>query len=187
MCVGRNYADHAKELGNQIPSEPVLFLKPNSAISGELRSNPAENLQFEGEISFVVREGALAGVGFGLDLTKRDLQRLLKEKGLPWERAKAFDGSAIFSEFVRLEGGVSDLRMTLDVNGETVQRGGCEDMIFQPQALLDEIAATFTLADGDIVMTGTPAGVDSFAAGDRLMGRVFDGTKLLSEGCWTAI
>ncbi len=113
VCIGRNYVEHIRELGNEIPTEPVIFIKPNSAIAENIHSNDSEEIHFEGEISFMVRSGELAAVGFGLDLTKRNLQSRLKAKGLPWERAKAFDGAAVFSEFVSFDGGINDLRLEL--------------------------------------------------------------------------
>ena len=100
VCIGRNYVDHIKELGNEVPSQPVVFLKPNSAISAEIHSGGEDEIHFEGEISFMVIAGQLEAVGFGLDLTKREIQTSLRKKGMPWERSKAFDGSAVFSDFV---------------------------------------------------------------------------------------
>src|SRR6187401_2848464 len=100
LCVGRNYVAHIRELGNDVPDTMVVFNKPNSAITGTLRSRIGdEALHYEGELAFAVKKGKLVAVGFGLDLTRRGLQTALKEKGLPWERAKAFDGAALFSEF----------------------------------------------------------------------------------------
>ena len=95
VCIGRNYVEHIKELDNETPSEPVIFCKPNSAISDEIDLDKNDEIHYEGEICFVVMNNQLAGVGFGLDLTKREVQSKLKTKGLPWERAKAFDGSAV--------------------------------------------------------------------------------------------
>ena len=109
ICIGRNYVDHIKELGNEIPEEPVIFIKPNSSIAADIQCSEPDEIHFEGEISIVVLSGEIAGVGFGLDLTKRKLQSRLKAMGLPWERSKAFDGAAVFSEFAAFEGQVSDL------------------------------------------------------------------------------
>jgi len=110
VCIGRNYVAHIKELGNEIPKEPVIFLKPNSAISSNIQSSKTEEIHFEGEISIMVRSGEVAAVGFGLDLTKRNVQSMLKTKGLPWERSKAFDGAAVFSDFATFSGQVNDLK-----------------------------------------------------------------------------
>jgi len=103
VCIGRNYVEHIEELGNEIPSSMVIFMKPNSAIKSKLISNDVEPIHYEGEISFMMLDGKIRGVGFGLDLTKRGLQSKLKAKGLPWERAKAFDGAAVFSDFVKFK------------------------------------------------------------------------------------
>ena len=113
VCIGRNYVDHIRELGNEVPTEPVIFLKPNSAISETIHSNKTGAIHYEGEITFMVVSGELAAVGFGLDLTRRELQTRLKEKGLPWERSKAFDGAAVYSEFVAFERGTGNLTLEL--------------------------------------------------------------------------
>ena len=124
VCIGRNYFDHIKELGNEIPTEPVIFLKPNSAISTDVHSSSSDEIHFEGEMSFMVIAGELAGVGFGLDLTKRGVQSRLKAKGLPWERSKAFDGAAVFIDFVSINGNITELRLELYINDHLVQEGG---------------------------------------------------------------
>ncbi len=103
VCIGRNYVEHIKELGNEMPSSMVIFNKPNSSVSDTLFEPANELCHYEGEISFLITNSKISGVGFGLDLTKRKIQGSLKEKGLPWERAKAFDNSAVFSEFVSFE------------------------------------------------------------------------------------
>jgi len=184
VCVGRNYAAHIEELGNAVPSQSVLFIKPNSAISATLRAVPDTVVHYEGEISFIIQAGHIAGVGFGLDLTKRDLQESLKNAGLPWERAKSFDGAAVFSDFVPFDGDPDGLRLELVINGKTVQAAGGDLMLTRPSALLAEIGANFTLCDGDLVMTGTPRGVGPLTAGDVYEGRIFDGDRLLVAGNW---
>ena len=186
VCIGRNYAEHIAELGNEVPTEPVIFIKPNSAISAELRTDAADEIHYEGEITFVVQSGALAAVGFGLDLTKRALQSRLKEKGLPWERAKAFDGSALFSEFVSYAGPVEDLRLELHINDKLIQSGGCDMMIHSPQQLLAEATSFLTFEDGDLIMTGTPKGVGKVCAGDTFTGKIFAKDALLIEATWQA-
>lgn len=185
VCVGRNYIGHINELNNEQPAEPVIFIKPNSAISSEIHSHPTDLIQFEAELSFLVWNDQLTGVGFGLDLTKRVIQSQLKEQGLPWERAKAFDRSAVFSCFVPFEGDIADLELRLDVNDVPVQRAAYQHMIFKPEYLYACITDFMTLVDGDILMTGTPAGVNAFNNGDRFTGRVYAGTKLLIEQTWT--
>ena len=184
VCIGRNYVDHIKELGNEIPKEPVIFLKPNSAISTEIRSGEARAIHFEGELTFVVSDGELAGVGFGLDLTKREVQSALKAKGLPWERAKAFDGAAVFSEFVSLKGDIRQLRLELFVNEQLVQHGGYELMINKPGDILAEIRKFMSFEDGDLIMTGTPAGVGVIKPGDRFVGKALENDTLLVEASW---
>ena len=186
LCIGRNYVDHIKELGNEIPVEPVIFIKPNSSIAADIDSGESDEIHFEGEISILVRSGELFGVGFGLDLTKRKLQSRLKAGGLPWERSKAFDGAAVFSEFVAFEGQVSDLRLELYINDRLVQRGGCELMIYKPDEIIAELKSFLSLEDGDLIMTGTPAGVGPLQAGDRFNGKVFEKDMLIVEGSWVA-
>lgn len=184
VCIGRNYVDHIKELGNEIPKEPVIFLKPNSAISTAIHLNESDAIHFEGEMTFVVNSGELAGVGFGLDLTKRELQSALKVKGLPWERSKAFDGAAAFSDFVSFEGDSSELRLELFINDQLQQQGGYDLMINKPDDILAEISRFMSLEDGDLIMTGTPAGVGSIKPGDRFVGKIFENDSLLVEAEW---
>jgi 2-keto-4-pentenoate hydratase/2-oxohepta-3-ene-1,7-dioic acid hydratase in catechol pathway len=184
VCIGRNYVEHIRELGNEIPSEPVIFIKPNSAIADNIRSGAAGEIHYEGEISFIVRCGQPAAVGFGLDLTKRDLQSRLKAKGLPWERAKAFDGAAVFSEFVAYNGEAGDLRLELYINDRLVQQGGCELMIYKPSEIIGEVKGFLSFEDGDIVMTGTPAGVGEVRAGDRFEGKILAGDELVTRASW---
>ena len=185
VCIGRNYAEHISELGSEFPDDPVIFIKPNSAISDQVVVGP-DVLHYEGEICFLLERGTFAGIGFGLDLTRRVVQSRLKEKGLPWERAKAFDGAAVFSAFVPLEAKVEDLRLSLMIDGAQVQAGGVDQMIYGPEDLLREIQSTFTLEDGDVLMSGTPKGVGEVRAGSELVGRVYAGDSLLVEGRWIA-
>ncbi len=187
VCVGRNYVAHIQELGNDVPDNMVVFNKPNSAITHTLRSQLDDQaLHYEGELAFCVEQGELAAVGFGLDLTKRTLQTALKEMGLPWERAKAFDGAALFSKFVALPQDTSRLSLRLDVDGELRQAGGVELMIYPPAAILQELARFMTLDDGDIIMTGTPAGVGAIRPGQRFEGRVMHGNTPLVAAAWVA-
>lgn len=186
VCVGRNYVEHAKELNNEVPTSPVLFIKPNSAISNELRAGSEEPLHYEGEIALLIMDGGIAGVGFGLDLTRRALQSTLKQKGLPWERAKAFDGAAVLSDFVALTDPLESLHLQLDINGQRVQAGGYGEMIFKPEFLVEAIGRDFSLEDGDIIMTGTPSGVGAFLRGDHFLGQVLAGDHPLVSQQWTA-
>lgn len=186
VCVGRNYLAHIEELGNSVPSEPVIFVKPNSAIGAELFSELQETLHYEAELCFLIQGGSIAGVGVGLDLTKRDLQTTLREQGLPWERAKAFDHSAVFSNFVRLSNAIENLSIRLSINGQLVQHGTIDLMINKPQALLSNIAEFMTLADNDILMTGTPKGVGTVQSGQVFTCEVFDGGTSIVSKTWTA-
>jgi 2-keto-4-pentenoate hydratase/2-oxohepta-3-ene-1,7-dioic acid hydratase in catechol pathway len=188
VCVGRNYVAHIEELGNPIPDDMVLFAKPNSAISDTFHSeHGGEALHYEAEICFVIENKALAGVGFGLDLTKRELQSALKQKGLPWERAKSFDGSALFAPFVALPNNIDQLAVELWIDGDLAQRGDVSMMMFKPPTILKEISSCMSLEDGDIIMTGTPAGVGHVNQGSRFEGKIFDTKEMLTNAAWIAI
>ncbi|MEH6635909.1 MAG: fumarylacetoacetate hydrolase family protein [Halioglobus sp.] len=187
VCVGRNYAAHIEELGNEVADEMVVFNKPNSAISDLLRSQISdEQLHYEGELAFVIEDGKLAAIGFGLDLTKRELQSRLKEKGLPWERAKAFDGAVLFSDFVSLPEDINKLSLQLKVDGKQRQSGGVELMMYKPHSIVEELAKFITLEDGDIIMTGTPEGVGGIRTGERFEGRVLAENRQLVAVTWVA-
>ena len=187
ICVGRNYLEHIKELNNAVPDEMVVFNKPSSSISSQLISHHGETLHYEGEICFIVREGQLSAVGLGLDLTKRELQSKLKNKGLPWERAKAFDGSAVFSRFISLDGiAIESLEIELFINCVRVQKGAVTQMMYPPYTILEELRTYTTLNDGDIVMTGTPQGVGEVHTGDVFLGRLKAEGKTLIEIEWLA-
>ena len=187
ICIGRNYVDHIHELGNEIPDDMVVFFKPNSAISDQLHSKHLqEPLHFEGELCFVYQQGKFTAVGFGLDLTKRGLQSRLKTKGLPWERAKAFNGSALFSDFVAIDSIDDDLSLTLTINGELQQAGGVSLMMYKPAEILAELQTFITLEDGDIVMTGTPKGVGIIKKADTFCGKIMQNNKPLITKQWQA-
>jgi len=175
ICIGRNYVDHIKELANEIPDEMVVFLKPNSAISSALLSQHNDDvLHYEAELSFLYQNGKFTAVALGLDLTKRDVQAKLKAKGLPWERAKAFDSSAIFSDFVSIEqGDINQLNLSLTINSELKQQGGVGLMMVKPDEILTELQSFISLEDGDIVMTGTPKGVGIIGKSDSFVGHVY--------------
>ena len=176
VCVGRNYADHARELDNDIPAEPLLFIKPASAIVPFMPTliipGRFGDIDYETEMTVLVGDKTtIAGVGIGLDLTRRELQRELKQKGHPWERAKAFDGSAVLSPFVPFDDQIDLQRLSLRLwrNGECVQDGNTGDMLFPVAPLLTKISDVFSLYPGDVIMTGTPAGVGRLAHGDALI------------------
>lgn len=187
ICAGRNFVDHIEELNNETPTEPVIFIKPNSSISSEIYFNTNDVIHFEGEISFLIRSGELFGVGFGLDLTKRDVQSDLKAKGLPWERAKSFDRSAVFSEFVSFDGNVNDIRMELYINGSLAQKADYELMLNKPNALLNEVSSFLSFEDNDLIMTGTPKGVGAIHTGDVFCGKIFQNERLIVDSSWVVI
>ncbi len=175
VCIGRNYVDHIKELANEIPDEMVVFLKPNSAISTELLAkHNDDSLHYEAELSFLYQDGKFIAVALGLDLTKREVQGKLKAKGLPWERAKAFDSSAVFSDFVRFEQeDMPQLNLSLTINNTLKQEGGVKLMMVKPAEILTELQSFLTLEDGDIVMTGTPKGVGVIGSNDNFIGQIY--------------
>ena len=186
VCVGRNYVEHIYELGNEIPSSMVLFNKPNSAITQELYYFD-EKCRFEGEICFLILDGAIGGIGFGLDLTRADIQNRMKEKGLPWERAKAFDGSAVLSDFIPFDSsGMEAIAMKLYRNDTPVQHATYDLMIYKPDEIVREISSFMTLEDGDIIMSGTPKGVSTYERGDRFVSELFLGDEMILESAFTA-
>jgi 2-keto-4-pentenoate hydratase/2-oxohepta-3-ene-1,7-dioic acid hydratase in catechol pathway len=185
VCVGRNYAAHAAELSNPVPEQPLLFIKPATALvpmTDPIRLPEGRgDVHFEAELAILVgrtltcasRQQALeaiAAIGLALDLTLRDLQSELKANGHPWERAKAFDGACPLSGFVplRSEDQLGDLRFSLSIDGEQRQQGHTGDMITPVLELLTHISETFTLRPGDVVLTGTPAGVGTLHSGQQL-------------------
>ncbi|WEM44336.1 fumarylacetoacetate hydrolase family protein (plasmid) [Photobacterium sp. DA100] len=188
VCVGRNYVAHIHELGNEIPDEMVLFIKPNSAISNTLRSSHGgDELHYEAELSFLYRNGRFDAVAVGLDLTKRRVQSKLKEKGLPWERSKAFDGSALFGEFVPLPPSErGELGLRLFINDKLTQSGSTSLMIYSPDVVLQEVQTFMSLNDGDIVMTGTPSGVGKVQAGSQFEAQVTAGEEVIVSTQWLA-
>ena len=190
ICIGRNYADHAKELGNQVPSEPVVFMKPQSAILSHKHPFyiPEWTQDVHHEVELVVKIDRLgksiseahapryySEVSLGLDFTARDIQAKLKSKGHPWERAKAFDGSAVIGRFMSLEElghSVQELEFTLRNHETVIQKGHTSDMLFSVNRLIAEVSQFMTLKVGDLIFTGTPAGVAAVKSGDRLVGNL---------------
>ncbi|GGH75077.1 MAG: FAA hydrolase family protein [Bacteroidetes bacterium] len=188
LCIGRNYIDHAKELNNPVPSEPVIFGKPDSAIlpNGQDFYIPEFSSEIHHELELVVRickhgkhiqpkfaKKYYDRVTVGIDFTARDLQSKLKSKGLPWEISKGFDGSAIVGDFVGIDELETDIQNTdirLTVNGETAQHGNTSEMIFQVDDLISHLSTYYTLRQGDLIFTGTPAGVAAVKQGDCLEG-----------------
>jgi len=186
ICIGRNYVDHIAELGNEIPDELIVFFKPNSAISKQLTAFHHEPLHYEAELCFLYQQGRFSAVAIGLDLTKRGLQDKLKAKGLPWERAKAFDGAAVFSEFVAIDMIDERLSLELMIDDKVIQTGGVALMMVKPEEILLQLQEFVTLEEGDIVMTGTPKGVGVISAGSKFLGRVIAQNKTLVSATWLA-
>lgn len=185
VCVGRNYVDHIQELGNDVPSQPLLFMKPATSLChiDQPLSLPFDQGECHNELEVAILVSSLLknatpeqaqtgiwGVGLGLDLTLRELQHELKQKGLPWERAKAFDAACPMSGFVAYQQitGLADIQFRLQVNDIARQSGNTGLMIWDAVTLLSEISRVFTLLPGDIVMTGTPEGVGPIYPGDKL-------------------
>ena len=194
FCVGRNYAEHAKELGNALPEAPVIFMKPDTALlaPGAKFEYPSFTSDLHYEIELVLRIGKTAkniaaadalscvdAITVGIDFTARDVQAGLKSKGLPWEKAKAWDNSAIIGDWKPFNADGSEILFSLTKNGQKVQSGTTLDMIYSFETLLEHISGYFTLSPGDLVYTGTPAGVGPCLPGDTLAG--FFGDKKLFE------
>ena len=187
ICVGRNYKNHTEELGHEIPETPVIFLKPETA---KLHKRfpfriPSFSDQIHHEVEVLVKINRIGKyidekyahkyyreIGLGIDFTARDLQQSLKEKGLPWEKAKGFDGSAMIGSFYDKKEfpDVNNIEFELAKNGATIQEGNTSKMIWSIDALIAEISKYFTLKIGDIIFTGTPAGVGIIAENDLLEG-----------------
>ncbi len=182
VCIGRNYVDHIKELNNEVPQEMIFFIKPNSSISDTLVFPKNEqSCHYEAEISFLIEENKITAVGFGLDLTLREKQNVLKTKGLPWERAKAFRKSAVFSKFISFNKDIENLEVELYINEELKQKGGVSLMINKPQEIINEAKTFLDFEDGDILMSGTPNGVGSFKIGDIFHGKLLYKNEVLVE------
>ena len=196
ICIGRNYLPHIKELGHQVPENPTFFLKPDSSVITRNRPFflPDFSQQMEYEVELLVRIDKVGKciqeryahtyyheIGLGIDFTARDLQKKCIKRGDPWEIAKAFDGSAVISQFVEKDqfADVNNLNFHLDLNGTTVQSGNSGDMIFPIDKIVSYVSQFFTLKTGDILFTGTPKGVGTVAINDRLEGYLED-RKLLN-------
>jgi len=189
VCLGRNYLDHIRELGNKVPDRAVIFCKPASSLladGGQIELPPyTEDCHHELELAVLIGQKGkniaeadalqhVAGYGVALDLTLRDLQAELKEKGLPWEIAKGFDTSCPLSDFVPAAhvDNPNNIRLTLKVNGELRQDGTTAQMMRSVQEIIAELSQYYTLEPGDIILTGTPAGVSRIKSGDQLDGEI---------------
>lgn len=187
ICIGRNYTEHAKELNNEVPDKPVIFMKPKSAIL--LPKKPfyypefSDNVQYECEVVVkVCKNGKYIKEKFahkyynemtlGLDITARDLQSELKSKGLPWELSKAFDGSAVIGDFITINDTVNiqDIYFELKKNGDTVQQGNTSNMLFSVNKIIEYVSQYITINIGDLIFTGTPGGVGALNVYDSFDG-----------------
>lgn len=203
ICIGRNYAEHIRELNNEVPDEPVIFIKPDSAL---LRNNapffiPEFSNDVHHEVELVIKISKIgkhiplqfardyySEIALGIDFTARDLQTKLKAKGLPWEKAKGFDHSAVISKFVPLEQfgfdqktSIKSLNFSLQKNNVTVQQGNTDFMINSIDEIISHVSQYFTLKIGDYIFTGTPAGVGKVSPNDHLTGYI-ESTEMFSFG-----
>ena len=187
ICIGRNYVNHIAELNNERPDEPVIFMKPDTAILPKKTpfTIPAFSSEIHHEIEILVKISKVGKyidtkfahkyydeIGLGIDFTARDVQNKLKEKGLPWEKAKAFDGSAIIGDFLpkNIFNSMENITFELQNNGKTVQKGNTNHMLWKIDEIISHISQFFTLKKGDIIFTGTPEGVDKVTPNDILEG-----------------
>ena len=184
ICIGRNYAEHAKELANEIPENPVIFMKPDTAVlkkgSDFYIPEFSEDIHYELEVVLKISKGGkyiqeekagnhFVEIALGIDFTARDLQTKLKEKGLPWELAKGFDGSAVISDFYKKEDyDLKNIQFSLLKNKEEVQNGNTSLMLFRPEKIIAFVSQYFTLKTGDLIFTGTPKGVGKVEENDIL-------------------
>lgn len=194
LCIGRNYVEHAKELGNEVPEEPVIFMKPNSAL--HQTNSPfyypefTNELHYECEVVLRIRKNGkyvkedLAkhyydAISVGIDFTARDIQNELKKKGLPWEKAKAWDNAAVLGAWqpMSLVNDVKNINFSMKKNGDLVQLGNTKDMIHGFDKIISYVSTYFSLNIGDVIFTGTPKGVGECAVGDELEG-FLEGTSM---------
>lgn len=194
FCIGRNYSEHAKELNNPVPTTPMVFIKPTSSIcySGDNLIIPANSNRVDHEVEVVMVVGVggkniseadahkhITHVGVGLDFTARDLQDKAKEKGHPWSVAKGFDTFAAIGHFEKLESLSENIHLELKVNGEIRQKGHTGEMIFSLATIVSFLSGIFTLSPGDIIFTGTPAGVGPLKVGDKIEAKIQGHQSLL--------
>jgi acylpyruvate hydrolase len=198
ICIGRNYAEHAKEMNSPVPTEPIFFLKPDTAI---IKDNqpfyyPDFSKEIHHEVELVIKinkpgkniDAKFAHkyfdeIGIGIDFTARDLQATCKEKGSPWEIAKAFDGSAPIGKFIDKKkiADQNNINFQLSINGKTVQKGNTKNLLFNFETLIAYVSKFFTLKTGDLIYTGTPEGVGPVAIGDKLQASIENETLLIFE------
>ncbi len=195
ICIGRNYAEHAKEMKAETPTEPVFFMKPDTALISD--NDPfffpkfSNEVHYETEIVLRINKNGkniqkqfasryFEQISVGIDFTARDLQAQCKAKGLPWEKAKSFDGSGVIGTMVSKEKykDINNLNFHLDINGKTVQKGNTKELIFSYETIIEYVSGFVTLRTGDLIYTGTPVGVGPVKVGDRLQAYIED-EKLL--------
>ncbi len=197
FCIGRNYVEHAKELGNDVPDVPVIFMKPSTAVTKGNKPfyypSFTKDLHYEGELVVKISKNGKCiqkkfarkyynEVSIGFDFTARDIQSQQKKKGLPWEIAKGFDGAAPIGQFVELLDALNkndEIEYTIIKNGETVQLGHTALMIFKIDTIIEYLSKFFTLQKGDLIFTGTPKGVGPLKIGDHLQGNI-NGKELIN-------
>ena len=196
ICIGRNYSEHIKELANEKPTDPVIFLKPDTAIL--VKKQPFFIPDFSNdvhhEVEILVKINKVGKyidkkfahkyydkIGLGIDFTARDLQSKLKEKGLPWEKAKAFDGAAVIGDWINVSviKNVNDINFYLQKNDDIVQKGNTSHMLWKIDEIIEYVSKYFTLKIGDIIFTGTPAGVGKVITNDKLIGYL-ENTQMFS-------
>ena len=199
FCIGRNYADHAKEMNSPVPPKPMVFIKPRSTVvySGSSIKLPSQSsdVHYETEIVIAIGKsaknvsvgeapGVIAGYGIGIDVTARDIQAQAKKKGHPWSVAKGFDTFAPLGNFVKPEEitDPANTEFTLHINGELRQHGSTSDMIFDVATLISYLSGIFTLNPGDLIFTGTPEGVGPLSAGDKLVAEISGGSCKIEVG-----
>ena len=187
ICIGRNYSDHIKELSNEKPKEPVVFIKPDSSIIAKNQNFiiPAFSDEIHHEVELVVKINKVgkyidksfsnkyySQIGLGIDFTARDIQNKLKEKGYPWEKSKAFDNSCMVGDFINVEEieNISDINFELKKNSSIVQSGNSSNMLWKIDEIISYVSQYFTLKIGDLIFTGTPSGVSKVTSGDFLEG-----------------
>ena len=197
FCIGRNYAEHAKELNNPIPTSPVVFIKPTSSICYDKENLfiPSQSKRVDHEVEIVIVIGKdgknipeseaseyISHIGVGLDITARDLQDKAKEKSLPWSIAKGFDTFAAISHFYPYDGNIeklSNISFNLEVNGELRQSGNSKNMLFSIPAIIAYLSTIYTLSEGDLIFTGTPEGIAPLNSGDIVRAQIEDWSTLL--------
>ena len=196
ICIGKNYAEHIKEMNSAMPDEPVFFMKPDTAVikNGQPFYYPGFSKEIHHEVELIVKinkpgkniETEFAHkyyneIGIGIDFTARDIQMKCKEKGLPWEKAKAFDGSAALGEFIDKKQftDMNNINFHLTINGNTVQKGNTKDILFSFDIVIAYVSKFITLKTGDLIYTGTPEGVGNVKIGDRLEAYI-ENKKLLN-------